>query len=140
MNILDLMLERDVLDPEFTLGKLYSAGMYFCETGEDPDRQLETYPERKINGNSAIPRGRYRITTSLSARFGKVLPELLDVPGFSGIRCHGGNGPEDTAGCLLLGRVRAARGPANCADRVQALIKVIDQVEDNGGQVWITIQ
>ena len=140
MNILELLLERDVLADDFSLGRMYVRNVFFGETGEDKDRQLETNPEGKVHGQSAIPRGRYRITTSLSQRFGRELPILEDVPGFSGIRVHGGNGPEDTEGCILLGRLRGARGPANCAERVASLVKLINDTEANGAEVWITVK
>ena len=38
-----------------------------------------------------------------SSRFKKRLPIIKDVPGFTGIRFHTGNIPEDTDGCVLVG-------------------------------------
>lgn len=139
MSNLDLRLHRDTFGKDFTLGRLFIAGVHFGYTCEDNDRELETNPEGKVNGQSAIPRGRYRITTSLSQRFGKELPILENVPGFAGIRVHGGNTAADTEGCLLLGRVRTLDGVANCADRVQALVKLINDAEADGNECWITV-
>jgi hypothetical protein len=40
---------------------------------------------------------------SYSNKFKKFLPELINVPGYSGVRIHVGNKPEDTEGCILPG-------------------------------------
>ena len=87
-----------------TLGTLYVNGLEFCDTLEDEDRALETCDWAKIYGQTAIPRGRYAVTISRSSRFQRELPEILDVPGFTGVRIHPGNVAADTHGCLLVGR------------------------------------
>ena len=84
-----------------TLGILLIDGVFTCWTLEDVVRPV------KIPGETAIPAGRYDVRLSLSQRFQKVLPEILAVPGFTGIRIHAGNTQADTAGCLLVGRIRA---------------------------------
>ena len=83
---------------EYTISKLFIDSVYFCDVLEDPVR---TGP--KIWGNTAIPGGNYKMILSFSQRFQKILPLLLDVPGFTGIRIHSGNTSADTHGCLLLG-------------------------------------
>lgn len=138
--MIELSLNREVFNPAFTLGRLMVGGLQFGYTCEDVDRELEVYPERKIHGQSAIPRGRYRLTTSASQRFGKIMPILLDIPGFSGVRIHGGNTAADTEGCPLLGRVRTHNGVANCAERVAELICTIIDAEASGNQCWLTVR
>jgi hypothetical protein len=139
MNRLELLLERDLITEEYTLGRLYVANIHFGYTCEDKDRSLEKGGV-KVHGQTAIPRGCYRITTSLSQRFGRELPILENVPGFSGVRIHGGNTVADTEGCPLLGRVRTKNGVANCAERVQSLIKIINDTEDAGNECWLLIR
>lgn len=51
-----------------------------------------------------IPAGRYRVTITASAHFGRMLPLINDVPGRSGVRIHSGNSELDTEGCLLVGQ------------------------------------
>jgi hypothetical protein len=92
-------LERRALRETYTIGRLYIDGSGFCDTLEDKVR-----PEGvKVYGETAIPAGTYKVLLTHSARFNRVLPLLVDVPMFSGIRIHPGNVAADTHGCILVG-------------------------------------
>lgn len=118
-----LRVIREPSDGGATLGSLYLDDVWFCWTLEDTIRQpkLRTQPVDvaawvatwKVPGETAIPAGRYDVKLTLSSRFKAVLPEVLDVPGFSGIRIHAGNTDKDTEGCLLLGTARRERAVLN---------------------------
>lgn len=140
--ILELLLQRDDFFPSRTFGKLFVGGRYFCEVLEDADRFLEVGGE-KIHGQTAIPRGRYRVILSPSVRWkGKVMPELLGVDGFSGVRFHGGNDEGDTEGCPLLGHVRNTAGPLyvrDCAGPNARLIDLIESAIERGDEVWVDV-
>ncbi len=56
----------------------------------------------KVPGQTAIPAGKYELELSFSPHFNKTLPHIKDVPGFDGIRLHGGNTAVDTEGCVLV--------------------------------------
>lgn len=134
-----------VVDGEnYTLGRVYLDNVFFCQSLEDEDRflerSLENVSERKVYGRTAIPRGRYRLITSFSNRFQRVLPAVLDVPGYSGIRIHGGNGPDDSLGCILVGQVRTSSGIAKCADTVQRIIDQIDDAAELGIETWLEVE
>jgi hypothetical protein len=60
-------------------------------------------PGVKVQDETAIPVGSYKMKISKSPKFGRLLPEILDVPGFSGIRIHKGNTAADSSGCLIIG-------------------------------------
>ena len=95
-----LILERDRTNvrKHCTIGKIYtSEGEYLCDTLEDKER------DEKIYGETAIPTGRYKLRWSFSPKFKRYLPELLDVPNYTGVRIHSGNTHEHTAGCPLVG-------------------------------------
>ncbi len=100
-----LTLLRQPSTPLATIGRLYLGGEPFCWTLEDPVREVEGQPVEawKIPGKTAIPAGRYQVVVTQSPRFGRELPLLLAVPGFSGVRIHAGNRAEDTEGCILPG-------------------------------------
>lgn len=91
--------------PHNTISEVSTNGRFVCYTNEDAVREQPGVPvsEWKIKGATAIPAGRYEIVIDMSTRFGKLMPHLLDVPGFSGIRIHPGNTAHDTEGCLLPG-------------------------------------
>jgi len=119
-------------------GKLFVDGKLLGQTLEDQDRHLEDGGE-KIPGDTAIPRGRYKVQLSYSQRFKRIMPEVLDVPGFTGIRIHGGNEKEDTHGCPLLGAVRTQTGVAQCGGVNQRLINLIEAAEIRGEEVYLEI-
>lgn len=82
------------------LGELFLDGEFECFTLEDCERM------EKISGQTAIPRGIYRMVIDYSQRFKRLMPHILDVPNFTGVRIHSGNTVEDTEGCILVGTER----------------------------------
>ena len=76
-----------------------------CYVLEDIVREVPDTPVVlwKIDGATAIPVGDYEIVLSFSPEFKVITPELLNVPGFEGIRIHAGNRAADTKGCLITG-------------------------------------
>lgn len=113
MNTVQLELKRKYCKDTYTIGKLYINGEYFCDTLEDTDRQLdsnmstEDIKNIKIKGSTAIPTGTYEVQVTYSPKFKRMMPILLDVPGYSGIRIHSGNTHKDTEGCILVGKNKA---------------------------------
>lgn len=85
-----------------TIGGFYINGEFAYYSLEDKDRYLEN-GGIKIPKETAIPRGKYKMTISWSNRFQKMMPQLLDIPQFTGIRIHAGNIATDTEGCILIG-------------------------------------
>ena len=84
----------------YTIGELSVNDNYLCDTLEDRVR-----PEgEKVYGETAIPAGTYTVVLSYSNRFKKVMPEIQNVPNFTGVRIHCGNSSKDTEGCLLVGK------------------------------------
>lgn len=99
MEVLNLRLSRHTLTETETLGNLLANGKMFCYTLEDRVRRPN---EAKVYGETAIPAGRYEVVVDMSTRFKRLMPRLLKVPGFEGIRMHGGNTHIDTHGCPLV--------------------------------------
>ena len=99
-----LQLNRTYLGDTFTEGELSIDGVFECFTVEDTDRHLEDGGV-KVQNQTAIPRGEYPVTISMSNRFKRFLIAVENVPGFSGIRIHSGNSSKDTEGCIIVGAI-----------------------------------
>lgn len=100
-----LKLVRIAQRDTYTIGKLYVEDEYFCDTLEDRVRDLTI--EKKVPGETAIPFGKYDVVVTMSPRFKRELPRLLNVPHFDGILIHRGNTAADTSGCILVGENKA---------------------------------
>lgn len=136
---LTLHLTREICGEHATLGQLFVDGEFQWWTLED---RLHDGP--KVPGETCIPAGRYPVIMTLSTRFGKVMPLLVGVPGFAGIRIHGGNTDRDTLGCILVGgQATTSKGTdptiAMCAPALAAVYQVIQRTIQNGFKVWIEI-
>lgn len=141
---MNLLVSREIFGPDgaqegFSLGRIYVNNQYLGYTCEDQDRHLEDGGE-KVYGRTAIPRGRYKVVLSYSHRFARILPEVLDVPGFSGVRIHGGNTAADSLGCILVGSVRTANGCAKCSVVVERIIELLQRAEDVGEECWLEVK
>jgi hypothetical protein len=84
-----------------TIGELSVDGKFECYTLEDKERDV------KIKSETAISKGTYIVGITLSNRFKRLLPILLNVPNFEGVRIHSGNSNHDTEGCILVGTTRS---------------------------------
>lgn len=101
---MELKLIRTEFSSVATIGELYADGVFQCYTLEDVVRP-DGAP--KVHGKTAIPVGKYKVIVTQSFRFKRLLPLLVDVPGFEGIRIHPGNTSENTEGCLLVGTTKS---------------------------------
>ena len=80
-----LVLKRQPSTSKSTSGALSIDGKFECFTLEDVVRA------KKSAGQTAIPAGTYKVIINQSNRFKRLLPLLLNVPGFEGVRIHTGN-------------------------------------------------
>lgn len=127
-----LILRRIAFKDTYTIGKLYVDGKYTCDVLEDKDRGLddsmtvEEILRRKKYGQTAIPTGTYKVQITYSPKYKRMMPLILNVKGYSGIRIHSGNTSKDTLGCLLVGlntKVGMVTDSRNTYNRLYALMK-----------------
>jgi len=138
-----LVLSRYESHEKSTLGSLSANGSFQCWTLEDPVREVENVPveQWKIKGQTAIPRGTYKIVLDFSNRFGKVLPRLLDVPGFTGIRIHAGNTSGDTEGCILVGgKPISDNFIPHSRSTFEKLFSMLETCEEHGEMITIEVK
>lgn len=134
---------------EYTIGKMYTDGNYFCNTLEDKVRELNDINhdgdfddpgEGKVYGETAIPCGRYHVIVTNSPKLKRRLPLLVGVPGFTGIRIHKGTDQRHTEGCILVGENKIVGGLINGAYYETVLRDLIDSDVAVGKMTFITIK
>ena len=134
---MELLLERTEKTKTYTAGRLYVVNelgkAYFCDTLEP-----SLHPTNHLHPK-AIPAGRYAVAVTWSPKFKRWLPLLLNVPYRSGIRIHAGNNPEDSSGCILLGR---ALLPGHVYNSRSTLEKLMQRLKERpeGEAIHITVK
>ena len=149
---MELRLDRIFRTNEYTIGELYVDGAYLCDTLEDPVRPLpEVCPntpkgitckcKEKVYGDTAVPVGTYEVKLSYSNRFKRIMPEILNVPHFLGIRIHKGNKTADTEGCILVGTWDGEKEDWIRDSKIafNELMSLLQKAADNKEKVAITI-
>ncbi len=136
---MNLTLKRINFSPVSTIGELSIEDKWECFTLEDCDRALENPENKKIPGQTAIPRGRYQVVITHSNRFGRLMPRLLEVPQFTGILIHPGNTEKDTEGCILTGLTKGIDHLGESRKAFDALFITIHSAIRWEKEVWIEI-
>lgn len=139
-----LRLRRILLKDEYTIGKLYIDGEYFCDTLEPPTRDLNKNGifdngETKVKNNTAIPFGTYNVIVNRSPRFKRDLPRLLNVPDFDGVLIHRGNTKNDTSGCILVGEKKVKGKVVNSTPYEIELVNRCKAALSNNEQITIEV-
>jgi hypothetical protein len=146
---MELLLHRRFLGEDYTIGSLYicteSENEYFCDTLEDVDRGLtqsmspSEIKRIKILHKTAIPRGIYKVIVNLSPAKKRMLPRLLDVPGFSGILIHRGNTKNDSSGCILVGENKMKGKVINSTACEKRLVEILIEAQERGEKTALRI-
>lgn len=142
---MELHLNRDIIVEKYSLGTLTVDGKGGFFTCEDTDRALDSadvlshISSTKVMSQTAIPTGRYRVKTTWSPKYQRMMPLVCDVTGFKGIRIHSGNDADDSSGCILIGTVRTPTGVSHSKVACEWLYAEIAKVEANHGEVWLEI-
>lgn len=127
-----LLLQRHPSNEVCTTGDLYLDGRWLCYTLEDVVRT------KKIKGKTAIPAGIYKIIINYSKRFKKMMPLLLNVPNYEGIRIHTLNTANQTEGCIGVGFTKSINFIGKSREAFETLMPKLEQgLKD--GEVEITI-
>jgi hypothetical protein len=142
--MIKLFVARGTKAKTHTAGKMYWNGELLCYTLEDPVREIKGKPvaEWKIKGETAIPEGKYRVILTKSPRFKRILPEVLNVPGYTAVRIHAGNQTKDTDGCILVGMYdgnEADNWLGSSRKAEDLLVAKIQEAINTGEEVWLTI-
>lgn len=134
-----LQLQRHYKGADYTIGRLYIDGVYYCDTLEDKVRKIEENGTGKIQGVTAINAGQYTVRVTYSPKMKRLLPYLVDVPHFEGIRIHAGNTAKDTEGCILVGYNKVVGRLLDSRKTEEKITKLLLAAQDAGEKITIEI-
>ena len=143
---MEIRVKRIARKDGYTIGKMYINGAYFCDTLEDTDRglsdsmQVNEVLAKKRNGITAIPIGKYDVILTFSPKFKRVLPLLLNVKCYEGVRIHHGNTQASTEGCLLVGENKERGKVLNSRATLEKLMPLFFECEKRKEKVTILIE
>lgn len=103
-------------EKDHTDGRVFIDGKFFGHSLEDAGRPNGV----KIYAETCIPEGTYKVSISYSNRFKRDMLILYNIDDdhsidrvgvrFTGIRAHGGNNIEHTAGCIIVAKKSNKKG------------------------------
>lgn len=128
-----LELIRKWYGPNYTIGKLFIDGTYFSDTLEDVARKV------KIPNETCIPGGTYKVIINMSTRFKRLMPLLLNVPNFEGIRIHNGTDQSNTSGCILVGNNAIIGKLVDSRQTFYRLFDILNAAFERGEEITIKI-
>src|SRR5574344_381610 len=153
---MELKLKRIFKGDKYTIGNLFINDKKFCDTLEDTDRGLDASMSvskiiaLKKFGITAIPKGTYEVVMNVvSAKFSKYkqytfcggrVPRLLNVPGYDGVLMHIGNKPEDTEGCILVGKNTVKGMITSSTETFMSFYKILEDASKKNEKIHITIE
>lgn len=131
---------RRWLDTSSAISEVMVDGERICFGLEDTVREVDGQPVEswKVKGETAIPYGTYPLEITYSNRFKKDMLQIMDVPGFAGIRIHAGNTSVDTEGCLLVGDTHGTDFIGNSRSALVKLFGTVLAALHRGDDVTIT--
>lgn len=139
-------LKRIAKKPKYTIGKMYIDGKYICDTIEDTDRGLtdkmsvEEVKSKKVYGETAIPSGTYTVRLTYSNKYKKVMPQIMNVKGFEGIRIHSGNTEKDSLGCIIVGQNKEVGKVLNSRVTYTKVFDLLKGASDHGQPIELVIK
>ena len=136
--MITIRILRKEFFPDTTIGETYVDGKRLGYCLEDAVREVQGRPvaEWKIKGATAIPTGTYQVSLTMSNRFKRIMPQVHDVPGFEGVRIHGGNTHKDTEGCPLFASRRI--GPKTISGSQEGVIT--EWIRKTGGHAALIVE
>lgn len=154
---MDIKVKRIFKGDKYTIGNLYINDKFVCDTIEDVDRGLKQNMDNieisklKIQDQTAIPTGKYKVTLSVqSPSFSKkpyylnfcngYLPRLENVPGFSGILIHRGVDQNHSSGCIIVGYNTIKGKVTNSQKAFETVYNMLKEAYDTGENIYITIE
>ena len=112
---MEIVITRTRFDDVCTQGSLSINGVWYCFTLEPRQDQTHGKPY-------CIPSGRFQVTLYNSPHFGRVVPLLMNVPGFEDVEIHIGNSAADTHGCTLVAMTQTTDWQGDSTGAFQGLI------------------
>ena len=143
---MEIVVKRKWTKYNYTIGQMYVNGSLYCHTLEDTDRgllqsmELSVIKSIKVYGETAIPKGRYRVGVTYWSKHKVNVPILYNVPGYTDILIHNGATRRDTLGCILVGENNQPGRLTNGKKYMVELTKMVNGCRQRGEEVWITIE
>ncbi len=121
-----LTVIRQIVGERGIAGELFLDGRRECFTVE--------------NREKAIPEGIFPIVLEYSRRFGRLLPEIKNIPERTECKFHVANFAYQLEGCIAVGRVRGSDAVLESALALNALMEKLIIVRNRHEEITVEIK